>query len=281
MKELYISDLDGTLLGSDAKLSKQTVAILNELIANGLNFTIATARARETVLEVLNELDLKLPIVLMNGVIIYDPVSKAFLNAEYMGTENAKKVAELFKAKNLTGLMYKLIDGETITYFESLDHPAVKAFYKDRVANSHRKFVQTKSFVDIADENTIYFVLIDKLAPIKKVEKDIQKMPGVINTMYEDVYTQEEKYYFEVFSDKASKATAALFLKQHLDARRIISFGDNYNDMSLFEASDECYAVSNARDELKQIATSTIGSCRKDGVPLFLKERFAPLPDKQ
>lgn len=275
MKDLYISDLDGTLLGSDARLSKRTLSILNELIADGLNFTVATARARETVLEVLGELDLRLPIVLMNGVVIYDPVSKRFLNAEYLGKDKAKNVAELFKSKNLTGLMYKLINGETITYFESLDHPAVKAFYKDRVANSHRKFEQTKSFIDIADENTIYFVLIDKLAPIKQIETDIQKMSGVTNTMYEDVYTEEETYYFEVFSDKASKATAALFLKQHLSAERIIAFGDNYNDMSLFDASDECYAVSNAREELKQIATDTIGSCKEDGVPLFLKEKFS------
>ena len=192
MEELYISDLDGTLLGSDAKLSKRTTETLNELIAGGLNFTIATARARETALEILKDLDCRLPVILMNGVVVYDPVSKEFLNAEYLGTEKAKQVAKLFKARNLTGLMYKLVGGETITYYENLDHPAVRAFYKERVADSSRKFEQTDSFIDIADEDTIYFVLIDKFDPIMKIQEDVKKNYGITNTMYKDVYIEEE-----------------------------------------------------------------------------------------
>ena len=44
MKTLYISDMDGTLLNDGGKVSRRSVEIINELIKNGILFTVATAR---------------------------------------------------------------------------------------------------------------------------------------------------------------------------------------------------------------------------------------------
>ena len=45
MKTLYVSDLDGTLLNRQSRLSAYTVETLNCLIGEGLPFTYATARS--------------------------------------------------------------------------------------------------------------------------------------------------------------------------------------------------------------------------------------------
>ena len=42
----------------------------------------------------------------------------------------------------------------------------------------------------------------------------------------------------------------------------------------MFKIADEAYAVANAMDELKQFATSVIGTNEEDAVVEFLKERF-------
>ena len=55
-----------------------------------------------------------------------------------------------------------------------------------------------------------------------------------------------------------------------LGCSRIVSFGDGANDIPLFSVSDECYAVENAVDALKQRATGTIGSSDNDGVARWL-----------
>lgn len=55
-------------------------------------------------------------------------------------------------------------------------------------------------------------------------------------------------------------------------------FGDAVNDISMFEAADECYAMENAVPELKAIATGVIGSNNEDGVARWLEENSRKYP---
>ncbi len=68
--ELFVSDLDGTLLNKDQVISDYSKRELNRLINTGINFAIATARSPATVSDILDGIDIKTPVVLMNGVII-------------------------------------------------------------------------------------------------------------------------------------------------------------------------------------------------------------------
>ena len=69
-KKIYISDLDGTLLRNDATMSKQSITILNKLLSEGLLFTVASARSVITIREVINGVNLSLPIIELNGAFV-------------------------------------------------------------------------------------------------------------------------------------------------------------------------------------------------------------------
>ena len=71
----------------------------------------------------------------------------------------------------------------------------------------------------------------------------------------------------------ASKAHAARQLKQLTGADKLITFGDGKNDLPLFEAADECYAVANAHPLLKSAATGIIGANTEDGVIRWMLEQ--------
>ena len=57
---------------------------------------------------------------------------------------------------------------------------------------------------------------------------------------------------------KASKAQAALQLKQKLACDRLVVFGDGKNDIDMFQIADKSYAVANAHNDLKQYATVAV-----------------------
>ena len=68
-RTLYISDLDGTLLDSNSIVTSHSIENINHLLQKGMLFTIATARTPATVVPLLKQLQLDLPVVLMNGAV--------------------------------------------------------------------------------------------------------------------------------------------------------------------------------------------------------------------
>ena len=73
---------------------------------------------------------------------------------------------------------------------------------------------------------------------------------------------------------QSSKANGIKYLKKEYNFSKVISFGDNYNDIPMFNISDECYAVSNAVNSLKEISTGVIGSNIDDSVAKFILNWF-------
>ena len=69
---LFITDLDGTLLTPEKTVSIHSAEILNRLMDQGMLFSIATARSAASTVDLLRPLRITLPIVLMNGVFLYD-----------------------------------------------------------------------------------------------------------------------------------------------------------------------------------------------------------------
>jgi 5-amino-6-(5-phospho-D-ribitylamino)uracil phosphatase len=80
--------------------------------------------------------------------------------------------------------------------------------------------------------------------------------------------------WMDVHHCLANKGSAVQNLRDELGASNVICFGDSDNDISMFEIADECYAPENAKDFIKDKATSVIGHHDDDGVAKFLIERF-------
>lgn len=273
MKELYISDLDGTLLNKNAELSKYTINTLNELLAKGMNFSIATARTSATALHIMNQVKLKLPIILMNGVLIYDMNKNVYLNKEVIDQASAFRMLELLKRHNQTGFLYTLHEEELITYYENLDSYHRKKFHDERVGKYRKVFIKVNDFTECLESEIIYFSTSDRIERIQPVYEELKKDESLHVEFYRDIY-QKNYWYLEICSSGASKANAVDIIKESFGFDRVVSFGDNLNDLSMFAHSNECYAVGNAKEEVKKSATDVIRSNQENGVADFLKKRF-------
>lgn len=83
-KTLFVSDLDGTLMQPDATISPYSLRILNDAIADGALFTIATARTTATVAPIVKDLDLRIPAIVMTGATLWDKASNSYSDLKFM-----------------------------------------------------------------------------------------------------------------------------------------------------------------------------------------------------
>ncbi|WP_010252530.1 Cof-type HAD-IIB family hydrolase [Acetivibrio cellulolyticus] len=273
-KALYISDLDGTLLRSDKELSDYTKKSLNTLISNGVHFSVATARSSATALKILEGLNIDVPVVLMNGVVIYDIAQKKYVKLEVIPTETVRDIIDIFKKHDITGFMYAISNNEQITYYENLCTKPLKDFYDERVTKYDKAFEKVESFIDKTTDNIIYFSFMDLFDRLYPIQNELKNHPEIEAVLYRDVYN-ENIWFLEIHSKNASKYNAVKYLREYFGYDRIIGFGDNLNDIPLLKACDEGYAVSNAVDELKEKANGVIDDNNSDGVAKYIFEREA------
>jgi len=272
-RTLYISDLDGTLLNHNAELSQYTKDTLNRMITDGLCFSVATARTAATAIKILDGVQWSIPLVLLNGVLIFDITNKRYIQILSLSAETVAAVLAVFKRLNVTGLMYQFSNNEQTTYYESLDHKPLRDFIEERKIRYNKAFRQTDSFMIIPPEDIVYFTLLDAHDKIQLVHDALSAVPGISRFMYKDIYSSD-LWYLEIHSEKASKQNATIYLREIYGFERVIGFGDNLNDLPMFAACDVRIAVENANPEVKAAANHICAANNNDGVVKWIEKNF-------
>ena len=273
MKTLYISDLDGTLLRSDACVSEYTARTINSFVKRGGCFSYATARSIGTASKVIAGLNLALPVICANGVFIYDSLSKERLLSNFFAQAEAEAIANTLLSMGVFPMVYAYINGaEKISYIEKHAAPALKSFLSYRENDPRRRLVQTAK--ELFSGDIFRFACWDTEEALLPLENHF-KYDDRVECIY-----QKEKYSgewsCEILPKMATKANAALQLKAMLGCDRIVAFGDAVNDLPLFSVADEKYAVANAEPEVKAAATAVIGSNDDDGVAIWIAKNAFP-----
>lgn len=297
-KMLYISDLDGTLLNSDALLNEDVPKRLNALIEQGLCFTVATARTYATVNSIMKDVNLTCPMILMNGVMIYDPVKKSCIHAEIIERDSVEYILKGRKKFGVTGFAYALspeiseecskseevsaIDniGEAsrsgrkmATYYEKIATQHMEKFYTERRDLYHKPFSKVEKLEDISGEDIIYFSICYEEEVLRPFYEYLKKDERLNLNFYKDVYG-DGLWYLEISHKNASKYYGIQKLRKLLHPAAITGMGDNLNDIPLFEACDCSCAVRNAHKEVKEKADYILDTNLNAGVVKFLEKEM-------
>lgn len=285
MKTLYLSDLDGTLLQPDVTLSDTSRNILRKLTERGTLFTVATARTPYSVVPILGDLIPSVPGILMNGVLLYDFQKKRITHAEVLPAEVAYTAIALMEQYQITGFAYTYDqqDGILTAWYENLDTAARREFHDERVTLYQKPFRQVDHFSALADQSLVYLALMDTTDVLDPLADALRTLPGIHLSYYQDNY-RPGIWFLEVSSSLASKEHTTRKLRtlyaDQLGFDRIVGFGDNLNDLPLFAACDQAYAVENARNEVKEAANGTIGYNTEDAVAHTIHS-LETAPDKK
>ena len=273
--ELFVSDLDGTLLNKDQVISDYSKKELNRLISTGVNFAIATARSPATVSDILDGIDIKTPVVLMNGVIIFDIEKKKYIDVKEIDKESVKDIIKILQEYNKTFFLYGIKDDYLWVYHKDFTYDFEREYYEERCNKPLKSFKRVENYLDVLEDNQIInFVFFeDNKFIAEELFEKIMKVKGVTGNCYKDIYN-EGAFFLDIYNEDASKANGIKFLSDYVEHSKVITFGDGENDVPMFEIADECYALENASDGLKAIATAIIGNNNDDAVVKFLIERL-------
>ena len=268
---LYVSDLDGTLLDDSQSIPSESVTIINQFIAQGYLFSIATARSFESAYPKIKNLNLQIPIICHNGIFIVDPIQKSTIKSTFLEEGFVKSLLEIYSQLHLNPILYALTSkGQNKVYYTGIHNLSEQNYIEDRLANQDPRFTLVTE-LPISNHKIIEINIVLPDSQVEEIFSHIPPNPEIYIHQMKDIYTPGYTL-IEVTPREGNKKDALIFLKNRLQVSKIVCFGDNKNDIPMFEVSDEGYAVENAVDALKELATRIIQKNTNNGVARYLQE---------
>ncbi|MBN2072513.1 MAG: HAD family hydrolase [Actinobacteria bacterium] len=229
---LIVTDVDGTLLDSKSSIPDLNKKALMECKKKGIGIILATGKTIHSVLRHINELDLELPQVTLNGSVTVDRKLN-LIDSVKIDPGVYMRVIRAIKEGGYPPVV-ALIDG--ILYIEKY-YPDLR--YLENVG---------EKFVPAASLETGYFAenAADIFIPIEESNPLDARLREAFSGELQ--FIRSGAFYFDILDKSATKGNAVMKIIKTLGIRReeVVVFGDSPNDLSMFEVAGLKIAVRNS-----------------------------------
>ena len=273
MSTLYVSDLDGTLLNSNAELSPASREGLERLLDRGVQFTVASARSLFSIRSILGDLPLQLPVISFNGGYLSNYRTGEHLVIYGVEDDVVSGIQELLERRELYPFVSTNDGQHDHLYVGQSLNTAMRWFYDERVREKDSRLRQVDDVRVAYQEVVTCISVMGDFAPLNALLEEIQVQFGdrVRPHLFENLYCRGA-FWLTIHPAQATKAIGlkTLMNRSGLQGSRLVVFGDQHNDKEMFELAEEAVAVENAVPELKALAGVCIGSNDSDSVVQYL-----------
>ena len=268
--ELFVTDMDGTLLDEKHNISPENLAALKELREKGTEVMIATGRLDSMVKAYVKQLGIKTPVISCNGGLIRDFTTNETLYINEMSKSSARKTIEICKDHSIPYLLYC----ENMIYTDMLSKRVdfLQEYNESQPKEDRIDFLVVDNiFEDFNNiQNILKILIICEKGDSnlhEKLEADLRKIDDI------SAY-KSSGILLDVMNKGVSKGNALKhYLKMKgLSSNKTAAIGDNFNDISMLEFADFSIAMGNAEDDIKAIADLVTKTNIEHGVAHAIRE---------
>jgi Cof subfamily protein (haloacid dehalogenase superfamily) len=273
MGKLYISDLDGTLLNRESRLSPATEWMLRHLLMDGLDFTIATLRSISSVIPIFHNITLNLPIIELNGAFITDLNTREKLEINALDTTVRYPLHNALTESGLSPIILTHKDKADKLCFGKITNAGIEHYYTNRITHEDPR---VRTYTDASELKTHQWVgitVIEKHGILADCRNKLESMfRGAINVNLTESIQTPDFVWMTISAAEATKAHAIKSFRERFGFQEhaLVSFGDQLIDVPMFQISDLAIAVQNAPEEVKNAAGQIIGPHDTDAVAKYL-----------
>lgn len=270
-RTLFVSDLDGTLLGEDGRLPAGSAGLLTDLLAQGTEFTVATARSPRTARNALGGLPLTLPLVAYSGATAVDPADGGPMWWEHFDGRSLGPLIGAALAAGVTPLVFWLDgDAERISWVRGAETSGVDGFLESRQGDP--RLAPVDGWDEVDHDRGFFVSIVGEYPVVRRLSRMIRAISwGTGCTLALQGTRESGVAVLDVTAAGTDKGTGVRRIAEEHGFTRIVAFGDGANDLPLFAEADESYAVAGADDEVKAAATGVLDP-GEDAVARFVAE---------
>lgn len=267
--KLVASDLDGTLLNREKRISRENKEAIGEMASLGVHFVASSGRClREMPCEIMENPHIHF-ISCSDGAVVYDKNTLSPLVKNYMPREVVSKCVDILKDYEIVSMTHvdgKLFIDENDCNHENYLYNNVTFGFEELMCSLGTRVedcLEESRRTDLLELFCVFFHSPDERNECIKRLLDLGDVK----------IASSEKNNLEIYYKKAGKGNALISLAEHLaiDIEQVIAVGDSLNDVEMVKEAGLGLAVSNATAELLEIADRVICSNEEHAAKYILE----------
>lgn len=271
---LIAVDMDGTLLNSQNEITEKTLAELQRVLDQGHVIVPASGRAPGLLPEALRTLQTIEYAITENGAFVWDFRQGTALYQECMQenivrrilkeTEELDCYVEVFAGGNAYA------EAKTVRKLVQSNKTSLGPLFIAYMKANHfyvSRLLEENELLRAAEKVNVYFEYAEEGEAFRAAWKQEAERANV-------AVTTSISGNIEFNAAGVNKGTALCYLAKRLEIpkERCIAFGDNENDLEMFEAVGTAVAMENAAHWIRERATVIAPDHDRDGVAKILHE---------
>lgn len=164
--------MDDTLLSEEQKLSPYSLVELNRMLADGANFTVSTMRTPASLIEPLRGVKLKLPVIAMDGAVMYDLNKHEYLRAYVISRETVESLQRFLDSFGINYFMNMILDNMLVIQYQELQNDAEKDIYDKMHTSLYRNYTTMNL---LPEAECVYFMIIQPKQRIQTICEEMKR----------------------------------------------------------------------------------------------------------
>ena len=218
---LFVSGLDS----SESTLTPYSKFELNNMLDDGAKFTIATMRPPAALFTALEGIRINLPVIVMNGAMLYDMKNNKCLKAYEMKHNEVKEFKKFFDERGIHCFINVVMEDSVVIYYGDFNNKVEKDIYDKLRSSPYRNYV--KGNVP-EGYGSVYIMLVDKNEKMDKLYEELE-LEGYTKNFKILKYKSDDYddySYIKIYNKRASKKNMVKYIKKIVNAKEICCIGD-------------------------------------------------------
>lgn len=216
--------LNDVLVGRMDSFSDFSKVELNRMLDAGIQFTIMTMRTPASYLEVAKDIRIKLPVILMNGAVLYDVKNNSYIKKLEIPHEEACEIKKLINNFGENCFTNIIEENSVIILYDELVNEGEKAVYNQLRKSPYRNY----SCRPLGDrEAVVYFMVVDRRERIENLYA-VMERAGYAEK-YRICHYESDEYpgfaYLKLYHKDASKQHMLKELQRILEVTKVCTIG--------------------------------------------------------
>lgn len=235
---LFVADLDNVLQAAGDHLTAYSSISIKNLLEDGMNLTFMTFHTPAVYLDRMSDVHPSLPIIAMDGAVLYDVNENAFRKSYIISADNARGLETFFRERGFHVFSNVIIDDVLIIYYEELKNSAEKKIYEELHKSPYRNYLNRPRPEAYP---VVYFMVVDETEKIQSL-CDALRETGAFDRFKILCYASEDYpgySYIKIYNKNASVEKMLYYLEEMSGLKHTVTVGDDQSRYSVRHAEQD------------------------------------------